>query len=564
MIIRSAVRLLDLASPRRRGPIVFAALILPVLSAIWFVPWFVTQDGPLHLLNAHIMNELLRPQSPLGEMYAVRWNPVPYWGAHMFLTGLMTLVSDRAADRIVMTITSVGFASALVWLRWRVAGWDGFLIVAPIAVILSVNMLWLLGLYSFLIGAALMLVTLGTWWAWRDRIGLWQTLIISSLLLIIYLSHLISLGLTCFALALLAVATPGSHRLRRCFWTAASFIPLIPLAIMYHRTMRTSGEVSPDWYGLDSVWSPVAWFNYARGVDFVVLRSDKCALPFAVNGSLWFGYFTPTLWITLAILILIAATLVKRRNGVANTRRGWMWLALLLFAGAWLGPDNFGGAHGGILRERVLLLAMATSAVAFDFDSKRWSVRLCGVALAIASILQIAYLWDYALFSNRVVGDFMQAKPYVGTGQRIETLQIDTGGPYRVNPVHNLSSVLGIGTNNIVWNNYGPCLYYFPVRFTDETVSQRAWDLSDMSVFRFRNPFYDEREHVRSWSKMLTERHTEIDTLVVMGANPEIDSINSQWYGTEPVFQVGEVRVFRSNRNTDEPRNVAHTTKASE
>src|SRR4029079_12219335 len=112
---------------------------------------------------------------------------------HMCLTGLMSLLSDRTADRILMTITSVGFASAIVWLRYRVAGWGGLAIIAPLAVILSLNMLWLLGLYSFLMGACLMLITLGVWWMWRDKMGLAQALIISSLLLIGYLSHLVSL-----------------------------------------------------------------------------------------------------------------------------------------------------------------------------------------------------------------------------------------------------------------------------------------------------------------------------------------------------------------------------------
>ncbi|HST21211.1 MAG TPA: hypothetical protein VLR90_08860, partial [Blastocatellia bacterium] len=245
-------------------------------------------------------------------------------------------------------------------------------------------------------------------------------------------------------------------------------------------------------------------------------------------------------------------------------RRGWIILSLLLFVGAWVGPDNFGGAHGGILRERLLLMAMATSVPAFKLVSKRWTVRTCAAGLMIAAIMQLAYLWDYALFSNQVVGDFMQAKPYVGKGQRVETIQIDTGGPYRVNPVHNLSSVLGIGTDNIVWNNYGPCLYYFPVKFTDDTVSRRALDLSDVSVFRFKNPFFDERKHVQWWSELLSETHNEIDTLVVMGSNSEIDEINAQWYEREPVFQAGGVRVFRSNANNGKQSDVAHTVKVPE
>src|SRR5207237_1715794 len=115
---------------------------------------------------------------------------------------------------------------------------------------------------------------------------------------------------------------------------------------------------------------------------------------------------------------------------------------------------------------------------------------------------------DYAIYSNRVVTDFMQAKPFVGTSQRVETIQIDTEGPYRPNPRHNLSCLLGIGTNNIVWNNYGPCLYYFPVRFTDEAAAYRALQLRDVGVFHFKNG--DERRQLICNVYLLSELTEEM------------------------------------------------------
>jgi len=228
-----------------------------------------------------------------------------------------------------------------------------------------------------------------------------------------------------------------------------------------------------------------------------------------------------------------------------------------------MGPYDFGGAHGSILRERILLMATATSVPVFAFNLKqtatdaaarmfsvkRWGAVACGVVLLIAAAIQIVFVWDYALFSNRLVSDFMAAKPFVGTGQRIETLQIDTGGSYCSNPIHNLPSALGMGNGNVVWNNYGPCLYYFPVKFSDDETGRRALRLSDVSVFHFKNPYIDEREHVAWWEQLLEETHDQIDTLVVAGANAEIDRINAQWYGTEPVFQNASVKVFRTARS---------------
>src|SRR4051794_40398089 len=45
----------DLGWSRRLGLTVGLLALLPSLSAIWMVPWMVTQDGPAHLYNASII-----------------------------------------------------------------------------------------------------------------------------------------------------------------------------------------------------------------------------------------------------------------------------------------------------------------------------------------------------------------------------------------------------------------------------------------------------------------------------------------------------------------------------
>ena len=47
---------------RAAGLATFVLALLPALAAIWAVPLFVTQDGPAHLYNAHILAESLAPR----------------------------------------------------------------------------------------------------------------------------------------------------------------------------------------------------------------------------------------------------------------------------------------------------------------------------------------------------------------------------------------------------------------------------------------------------------------------------------------------------------------------
>ena len=529
------------------GLVVFGVLALPVLIVIWCLPWFVTQDGPLHLYNAHIMIELLKSHSPLQEIYAVRWDPLPYWGAHAALTALMSFLSDRAADRVMLTLTSIGFAGSMLWLRWRVAGWEGMTIAAPLAVLVSLNALWLLGLYSFLLGSCLFIITLGVWWSGRECMGAKHALIIAALLVLGYFSHLISLAVTVIALAVLALITPGPGWLRRVGWTAASLAPVLPLAIIYKRMMQDNGEVRATWGRITDFLSLQQWLDYSSGVDFLSLRADKNNFPFVEGHSEWHGLVSPYVWGTVALAILVTVTIFARSRETgpsAKAGRVWIILPLVLIIGAYISPDSFGGQHGGILRERILLLGVATLVAGLRINTKQLSVKFAGAALMLAAVVQIGFVYEYGFSSNDIVGDFMRAKPYVGEGQRVEILRVNVESRFRANPIHNLSNMLGIGTGNVVWNNYGPSLYYFPIKFKDESTGECARSLSDVSQFEYNDPDVDIEEQIEYWSLMLEENHDKIDALVVWGSAPTLDAANAQWYGPRPVFDTGQTRVF--------------------
>ena len=60
--------------------------------------------------------------------------------------------------------------------------------------------------------------------------------------------------------------------------------------------------------------------------------------------------------------------------------------------------------------------------------------------------------------------------------------------------------------------------------------------------------FNDVSRRFDEWADILSTIHNEIDVLVVWGFNSQIDEINVQWFGPQPIFEqgnVGNVRVFR-------------------
>src|SRR5437763_16956079 len=98
-----------------RLALALALALTPAIAAIWSTPWFVTQDGPAHLYNAQIIARSGDPASPFRNFYQVRWDPLPNWAGHLALAGLLQVMPARAADRLMTSLTLVGFAASIAW-----------------------------------------------------------------------------------------------------------------------------------------------------------------------------------------------------------------------------------------------------------------------------------------------------------------------------------------------------------------------------------------------------------------------------------------------------------------
>jgi hypothetical protein len=232
------------------------------------------------LYNAHLINELLRGHALARDVYQSNWMPLPNLAGHWLLVALMGIISARTADRLLMTLTWRGLASAVVWLRWCVAGSKGIALIAPLAVFIASSYLLLLGFYNFLLGVCLFPVTLGYWWANRQGMQVKKATILGGLLVLGYLCHLVSAALTVFSLILLTLTTPGTGYLARCGWTAIGLTPLVPLGLVYYSLMQAADKIRPVWKPFPrNFCSPHEWDGYLEsGNPFSILVVN--AFPF--------------------------------------------------------------------------------------------------------------------------------------------------------------------------------------------------------------------------------------------------------------------------------------------
>ncbi|MDB5350729.1 MAG: hypothetical protein JWN86_1976 [Planctomycetota bacterium] len=520
-----------------RGWCILAIALAPAVLAVWMAPVFVTQDGPAHLYNAHILNESLRANSPFRGVFQVNWSPLPNWSGHLLLMGLLSLVSPRAADRLATTIPLIGFAASAFWLRRRVAGRRGELTAAVVSALLALNVAWLLGFTSFLLGACLFPVTLGLWWIGRHRVNGKWALGLASLIVLGYFAHLVSLGLTVVGLGLLAMATPGRSR-ARIGWTAAGLLPLLVLGPVYRILMGRGGPIVPVWGHLRRTpWAIASWREQLGWVDPLSL-GRKVVVPFLPGQTAWLGIVTPAALVALAVVILITTTWTRRDRNL----RGWGILAAVLLVGGLVTPDTLGASHGNYLPQRVALLGLVALLAWVDLDLSRWPGKVATGLLLAALMLQSLTVWDYAFESSDRVGPFARSREHVGKEARVGTLLIGIRGRFRANPVLHADNLLGIGTGNIVWADYETVHYYFPVQFSPDVRRPPAHTFEAIANMDDPN---DAAGRAKLWDDLLAAHHTEIDILVVWGRDPVLDEISAKWFAANPFREDGPLRLFR-------------------
>jgi hypothetical protein len=518
---------------------ILAAALTPPLAAIWTHPGFVTQDGPAHLYNAHILALSFDPTSPFRQTFEVRWDPLPNWAGSIVSMALVSTLPPRAADRAMTSLSLVAFATAITWLRWKVAGQHGLAQATLAASLIAMNVAWLLGFASFLLGACLFPLTLGIWWSARDLGFSWRrVLLLAALTVLGYFCHLVSLGLTVVGVLLLESLTPGRRRWGRALTTAAGLAPLAVLIPLYMRMIHRGGHVAPSWRHLPNVFSPRAWLDQLTWVDPISL-ARKDYLPMAQAISPWFNLAAPVLWLSAALLIAFFELTLDERQIVCE-RRGWWLLAMLLIVGGIGTPDTLGPSHGDYLPQRVVLLGVVALVAVLPFRGCGWKSRMVTAGLTGGLIIQSLIVWDYADTSERTAGQVLRSGAAVGSHQRVATLLSAARTPFRSNALLHSDCGLGIGNGNIIWSNYETNYYYFPVQFRSGVGRPDAALLQEISL---SDDPRDAEARVERWSRLLELHHDHIDRLLVWGVDPAMDVVTNKWFELET--NVGPVRVFR-------------------
>ncbi len=305
--------------------------------------------------------------------------------------------------------------------------------------------------------------------------------------------------------------------------------------------------LSPSWGNLSDPWSPRAWIEQLAWADPISL-AIRDGLPLTERHGRPFLIFAPVFWLAGAITLWWWGTMSPGlKSHTFGDRRCWLALAGLLVIGGAVGPDTLGEAHGNYLPQRVVLLGLVALVPIFDIDPSCWWGRGCTAALVVAVMLQSVIILDYALYSDRTAGQMIRARQAVGDGQRIAAILASTRSRFRPNPLLHAVNWLGVGSGNVVWNNYETQYYYFPVHFLPGIDRPLPGELEWVSLHE--GPTESDLRN-RDWAMILARHAKSIDVVVVWKSDPALHAVTTQWF--DRVDCRGDIQIFRRELRKDQ------------
>lgn len=548
----------DASAGERRGRrrslklvIAFAALALFTGAPVWSVQYFINQDGSGHINGAWVMTELLRGDPLFTEHFRFNFIFYPNSSGHWLLAAMLQVVSAFTATKAMMSLTYLGLVAAVVWLRRSTAGNCGLFSSMLIGGALAYNWLWLEGFYNFNIGFIAAIFAIGSYYRWREEMNANRAAGLALFLFFVFFSHIVSFAILAGSIAVLCVLPAAVRNKRNIAWTAAAFIPVVPVAVLYKLSTGTSSGFTPVWRNLNDLHSAADWLTQFRGVDSFMIISRR-TFPFVDAESPLFAVFTPLVWIVIALIVLMAATRLSGK-GIGDVAGGRKLPFALLSAGSIivsiLSPDNFEftSSTGGVLRERIFLCGLIFMVPLFNTAGASAVYRRAAhAALMLVIAFQTAALWEYALTSDRDAREYLSAGAHVPDGGSLAAVTlVPRGMRFSSSHIGSMDNYIGIGRNILVWDNYEFGHYLFPVVARESATQEFALEYTGSNSFEMNNPERNSEERYRKLAAVFAANNARIDTLLVWGSDPRIEAAFAPWFEPEPYFSNGRVRLFR-------------------
>ena len=424
----------------------YAFLISAHISLVWILPYFPTQDGPSHLYNLIILDDLIKGGGDWGNFFEYQINLLPNWGFNLFSYPLIQFFSPINTEKIFISIYILLMGLSLIT----------FLHVfnrpiypySYIGLLVIYNFTLMMGNYSYTIGIPLFFFALSLHWNGLSRTKLYQFITLNISGYILFLCHLIPFGL--FLLSSMIFAIVGPIPLRRKLRNLLEhFIYISPCFIILLIYLWQNNEAFYDTSSLNSnfsfskfylfslsrllkLWAELLSYSTANFSPWQIVPTSMLGFLFLIslnnsvkmNWKKWrLGQEIPSWEKSIALISLITVLiyfLAPFRLGESSfINQRFPWVIYLILIPLLRIPDKaFLKKYGKILIIAIVLLSLALNSILLWQQSIKIENCLKGLQ---ADLPKGAYLVTYKKLSAEWsrVDVLLHVASYYGIAKKI-------------------------------------------------------------------------------------------------------------------------------------------------
>jgi len=427
----------------------YLMLMAAHLALIWALPYFPSQDGPSHLYNLSILNDLLHGGRTWGEFYSYRLHPSPNLGFLLVGYPLVQVMSVYAAERCFLSLYLVLMLLAVPFLlrSFKKPAFPSSFLACT--VLFNFNLM--MGFYSFALAVPLCLFAVGISWRLRRRGSLPRLVLVNLMAALLYLCHLTGYAIFVLSQALLAlVGEPEAPSRSRLLQALVILLPQLAVLGWFLGQGRTA-----SWPAAPAPWSPVQLAS--RAGELLFFSTVSFGSLHLVAGALLVAY---------CYLLARPRFRAWLRTGCPSPEERYLaWLSSCLVLVYLMAPNRL--ADGGYLNERFPWVILLFGLPLLATPAKRTGCcNWLAAPLALVFLVTNAILfWDQSLKVAEFVAAHDVALP---SGAQVASFRPMDAPLPPVDPMLHAVSHLCLARRYVNAGNYETRFGYFPVRFSNK------------------------------------------------------------------------------------------------
>lgn len=455
----------------KNGLFIFIIFLILHLLPLFSVGVLLTLDGPSHLYNAKLFNEILEGNSIISELYQINTELIPNYLGHLMLSALLWLTTPVLALKIIHILYVVGISVSFRKLVLTLNPKAGLLSVLIFPFIYSE--LFLYGFYNFTIALIFLFITLRFWILNFDKKSILFFVQLTALFLLTYFAHSFTFLLLCLSIGVYTIVL-GIER--KDYWSIfrvgiKAFLAALP-SIIFSISFVLKRKTYNQYLDSSELWRKL--FNMSF-------------LPSFEKGEVF--YF---LWIILIFLVVKA---FKQTTKIDYT---FLYLTIISCVLYFYMPDDVG--YAGFFSVRMVYVSVVFLVLWLAIQN--FSLKITWVVVAVVFVFQIQRmegLKEWAMIKNNRAKEIIKIGGLIPENSIIKPITT-------INTWHyfHLSSLLGVKKPQIILDNYEAGQDYFPVKWKQNLEEQ----------FKYHSSYY---------TTVVNDKEYKIDFLMRMG-NGNLDN----------------------------------------